>query len=149
MQVFGIGAELLQGGKGGVPYAAGALNRELLTNLLETYQEYQRQFLYERMEVVAERQGHYEYEVRGGVRYPEMETALMYDEESGEEYVIERPKLAIPEVTFRSMQMHDEQVERGFLSELRQLGWPISNETMAVGISARDLNWKDELEKSQ
>jgi hypothetical protein len=36
MQIFGIGPELLQGGKASAPYASGALNRELITQMLTT-----------------------------------------------------------------------------------------------------------------
>ena len=51
------------------------------------------------MEVVAERQGHFEFEKRGLQRYPVYEMVLMQDEMTGEEYVEERPKLAVPEVS--------------------------------------------------
>jgi len=133
MQVFGIGAELLQGGQGGT-YAAGALNRELITQMLSTYQHKIERFFRSRMETVAERQGHYEYRTVGGNRVPIMETVLMVDDETGEEFVEERPKLAIPEVRFRSMNLRDETVERGFLQQLQASGFPISLGTLAVNI---------------
>jgi len=53
MQVFGIGAELLQGGRQQGTYAGGALNRELITQLLSTYQNKIERFFRSRMEVVA------------------------------------------------------------------------------------------------
>jgi len=59
---------------------------------------------------------------------------LMVDEETGAEYVEERPKLAIPEVRFRSMNLRDETVERGFLQQLSASGFPISLSTLAVNI---------------
>lgn len=145
MQVFGIGAELLSGGKSGATYASGALNRELITQMLETYQVHIRRFIKERMEVVAERQGHYEYRKVGDQRVPIMETVLMVDEETGEEYIEERPKLAVPDVQFKSMNLRDEQVERGFMMELKQMGFPVSNASMAVNVP---IEFEEELERS-
>lgn len=143
MQVFGIGAELLQGGRQTGTYASGALNRELITQMLSTYQHKIEQFFRSRMEVVAERQGHYEYRNVGGQRVPVMETVLMVDEETGAEFVEERPKLAIPEVRFRSMNLRDEVIERQFLQQLSASGFPISLGTMAVNIP---IDFDDELE---
>jgi len=142
MQVFGIGADLLQGGNGGT-YASGALNRELITQMLSTYQHKIERFIRSRMEPVAERQGHYEYRNVGGQRVPVMETVLMVDEETGAEYVEERPKLAIPEVRFRSMNLRDETIERGFLQQLQASGFPISLGTLAVNIP---IDFEDEVQ---
>ena len=142
MQVFGIGADLLQGGNGGT-YASGALNRELITQMLSTYQHKIEKFIRSRMEPVAERQGHYEFRNVGGQRVPIMETVLMVDEETGAEFVEERPKLAIPEVRFRSMNLRDETVERGFLQQLQAAGFPISLATLAVNIP---IDFEDEVE---
>jgi len=72
-----------------------------------------------------------------------METVLMVDEETGAEYVEERPKLAIPEVRFRSMNLRDETVERGFLQQLSASGFPISLSTLAVNIP---IDFDDEVE---
>jgi len=142
MQVFGIGADLLQGGNGGT-YAAGALNRELITQMLSTYQHKIEKFIRSRMEPVAERQGHYEMRNVGGQMVPIMETVLMVDEETGAEYVEERPKLAIPEVRFRSMNLRDETIERGFLQQLMAAGFPISLSTLAVNIP---IDFDDEID---
>ena len=143
MQVFGIGAELLQGGRQQGTYAGGALNRELITQLLSTYQNKINMFFRSRMEVVAERQGHYEFRNVGGQRVPVMETVLMVDEETGAEFVEERPKLAIPEVRFRSMNLRDEAMERQFMQNLAASGFPVSLGTMAVNIP---IDFDDELQ---
>jgi hypothetical protein len=142
MQVFGIGSDLLQGGQGGT-YASGALNRELITQMLSTYQHKINDFIRSRMEPVAERQGHYEMRTVNGRTMPIMETVLMVDEETGAEYIEERPKLAIPEVRFRSMNLRDESIERGFLQNLMAAGFPISLGTLAVNIP---IDFDDELE---
>jgi len=142
MGVFGIGSDLIQGGQGGT-YASGALNRELITQMLSTYQHKIEGFIRSRMEPVAERQGHYEMRNVGGQMVPIMETVLMVDEETGAEYVEERPKLAIPEVRFRSMNLRDETVERGFLQQLSASGFPISLGTLAVNIP---IDFDDEID---
>lgn len=134
LQVFGVGRELLMGGKSAVPYASGALNRELITQMLQTHQVGVRRFVRSRQEVVARRQGHYEYEKKGDRRIPVMETVLLVDEETGEEYVDQRPKLAIPELKFRSMNLRDEKVERDFFMQLENSGFPISQQTKAVNL---------------
>ena len=143
MQVFGIGAELLQGGRQTGTYASGALNRELITQMLSTYQHKIERFIRSRIEPVAERQGHFEYRNVNGQMMPIMETVLMVDDETGEEYVQEKPKLAIPEIRFRSMNLRDEVVERSFLQQLAASGFPVSLGTMAVNIP---INFEDEVQ---
>lgn len=146
MQIFGIGKELIEGGSANVPYAAGALNRELVSNLLETSQVKVRRFLRERMEVVADAQGLYEYEKNGDYRRPVMERVLLRNEETGEEYVQERPKLAIPDVHFRSVSMRDENAERQFLIQLEQAGVPVSARAKMVNVP---FEFEDELVQKQ
>lgn len=145
MLVFGIGEDLLRGGSSNATYASGALNRELITQLLETYQRDVEKFLRDRMEPVAERHAHYEYEKKGDRRIPIMETVLLVDEVTGEEYIQERPKLAIPEVRFKAMNLRDEKVEREFLARLKDNGVPISDQSLAINIP---FEFNDELERS-
>lgn len=146
MQIFGIGPELLQGGNSSAPYASGALNRELLTQMLTTYQVAVKKFLHERMEVVAERQGHFEFEKRGTQRFPIEQTVLVQDEITGEEYIEERAKLAIPDVSFRTMNLRDETVERQFLLELKQAGIPVSDGAFMVNVP---IEFDDEVTRIQ
>ena len=142
MQIFGIGADLLKGGSSGT-YAAGALNRDLVENLMNTYQTGIKKFMRERMEVVAERQGHYEYETRGGMRTPVMELALLTDESTGEQYVEERPKLAIPEFVMKPLNLRDEKGEREWILQMMEKGFPVSLNSLAVNIP---FEFEEELE---
>lgn len=146
MQIFGIGRELIEGGSANVPYAAGALNRELVTNLLESSQVQVRRFLRERMEVVADAQGIYEYEKVGDQMKPVMERVLIRNDETGEEYIQERPKLAIPEVHFRSVSIRDEKAEREFLLALESSGVPVSARAKMVNVP---FVFEDELKQKQ
>jgi len=68
----------------------------------------------------------------------------MVDEETGEEYIEERPKLAIPEVSFRTMNLRDEKVERDFITQLAEHGFPVSLRSQAVNIP---IDFKEELEQ--
>ncbi len=143
MMVFGIGSELLQGGKSGATYASGALNRELITQMLTTHQHQIKHFIQGRMRAVAERQGFYEYRNVGGHPVPIMETVLVVDEETGAQFVEERPKLAIPDIIFQSMSLQDENVERQFLQQLAGMGMPVSFQTFTRNAG---IDFEDELE---
>ena len=102
LQIFGMSRTMLSGASGGQTYAADALNRDLLTQLLTTYQRKIKNFVRDRMLVVAEAQEHYDYEERGGIKYPIMEEILIVDEETGEHRIVEQPKLLVPEVQFKT-----------------------------------------------
>ncbi len=143
MMVFGIGSELLQGGKSGATYASGALNRELITQMLTTHQHQIKHFIQGRMRAVAERQGFYEYRNVGGHPVPVMETVLVVDEETGAQFVEERPKLAIPDIIFQSMSLQDENVEHAFLQQLAGMGLPVSFQTFTRNV---DIDFEDEVE---
>lgn len=142
MMVFGIGSELLQGGKSGATYASGALNRELITQMLTTHQHQIKYFIQSRMRAVAERQGFYEYRNVGGHPVPIMETVLVVDEETGAQFVEERPKLAIPDIIFQSMSLQDENIERQFLQQLAGMGLPVSFQTFTRNAG---IDFEDEL----
>lgn len=144
LQVFGMSRTLLMGAGTGETYAADALNRDLMGQLLTTNQRMHRKFITDRMLVVAEAQEHYDYEVRGGKRYPIMEEVLEVDEETGEQKIVQQPKLLVPDIRMKTMNFHDEEVERGFLESLRAGGVPISMETRVVNIG---LDLSEEREK--
>lgn len=134
LQAFGMSKTMLSGAGGGETYAADAMNRDLVSQLLGRAQRYVRKFVKDRMLVVAEAQEHYDYEVRGGRRYPIMEEVLEVDEESGEKRIVERPKLLVPDLKLKSMNMKDEQNERDFMEAARAQGVPISKKRRFVNI---------------
>lgn len=146
LQSFGLSKTLLSGASAGETYAADALNKDLVTQLLTTYQNMLKQHFRERAAVVAEAQEHYDYDVRNGKRYVKMEEVLEVDEETGEERIVKQPKLLIPELRFRSMSMKDEESEQQFLEQLRSAGVPISIKTRLRNL---DINQKDEMEQSR
>lgn len=146
LQSFGLSKTLLSGASAGETYAADALNKDLVTQLLTTYQNILRQHFRQRAAVVAEAQEHYDYDVRNGKRYVKMEEVLEIDEETGEERIVKQPKLLIPELRFRSMSMKDEESEQQFLEQLRSAGVPISIRTRLRNLDG--LNLEDEIEQT-
>jgi hypothetical protein len=133
LQVFGLSRTILQGAAAGETYAADALNRDVVTQLLTHYQRILQRFYRSRALIVAEAQEHFDYDVRNGQRYVVMEEILEVDEESGEEHIVQQPKLLVPELKFDTMTLQDEQQERQFLEALRESGMPISNKTRLLG----------------
>lgn len=146
LQSFGLSKTMLAGASSGETYAADAMNRDMVSQTLTNYQEMIQRHFEQRARVVAEAQEHYDYDERNGKRYVKMEEVLEIDEETGEERIIEQPKLLIPELKFRTMSLSDEAAQREFQEALRAAGIPISMKTrlMATGI---DL--AEEIEQSR
>lgn len=142
LQVWGIGEELISGGNSGT-YASSALNREFLTQMMSTYQKYVEMHIRHRCEVVAEAQGHFDYETSNGVKVPIYEEIYEVDE-YGKGHIRKRPKLLLPDIRFSSINLRDEDTERQFLMMLKQSGVPISDEALMTNIP---FEFKDELEQ--
>ena len=134
LQTFGLSQTMLSGASQGETYAADALNRDLVTQLLKKYQQIIARHFRQRAMIVAEAQEHYDYEERNGKRYVKMEEVLDIDEETGEERIIEQPKLLVPELRFATLNLADDQIEREFLEAMNQGGVPISIKTRMVNI---------------
>ena len=134
LQVFGISQSMLNGAEQGETYAADALNRDMLATLLTDHQLQLKDFFTDRARIVAEAQEHYDFEVRGGIRYVKMEEVLKIDEETGEETIVEQPKLLIPDLEFATMTLSDKQTERAFREELVQAGVPLTMKSRIVGM---------------
>lgn len=142
LQAWGIGEALVSGGTG-APYASSALNQEFVTQLMSSWQKWIKKHYIERAKIVAEAQGHFDYESAGGVRVPIMEEVLEVDED-GKEYIRKRPKLLIPELKFATINLRDENVERQFLQTLKMSGVPISDQAMMVNIP---IEFDEELDR--
>ncbi len=142
LQAWGIGESLISGSSNG-SYASSALNSELVNQLMSSYQEFVQAHFKKRCEVVADAQGHFAYEVRGGIRYPIIEEYIEVQED-GEELVKKRPKLAIPDMKFKSITLRDEETERQFLLAVKQSGIPISDATILESV---DIEFKKEIEQ--
>lgn len=125
LMAFGLSQTMLTGASAGETYAADALNRDVVTQLLTHYQRKLQQYFHDRAAIVAEAQEHYDYEVRNGERYLITEEIYEIDEETGEEIIVEQPKLLIPELKFKILNLTDEQAQQAFIEQLAATGVPI------------------------
>lgn len=141
MQVFGVNPSLLSAGSNSQPYASSALQAEFMNQILKTFQNMLKAHYRERALVVAEAQGHQDYEKKGQTRVPIFERVVVYDEEGNKE-VKEVPKLLVPDLTFATFDLRDEATERQFLMELRQMGVPLPNADLLIGV---DWKYKDKI----
>jgi hypothetical protein len=146
LQTFGLSRTFLTGASSGQTYAADALNKELLSQLMTRYQKLLRRHYRQRAMVVAEAQEHYDYDLRNGQRYVRIEEVLETNEETGEQEIVEQPKLLIPDLTFPVMDFRNEDTVRSLIEALHEGGVPISRRTRMRGLPV-DLD--EEAEASQ
>lgn len=133
LMAFGMSRTMLAGGQTGETYAADAINRDLVSQLLTLGQKWCKRHFKQRASIVAEAQGHFDYEIRGGKKYPLMEEVKEVDED-GTVRIVEQPKLLVPELHFKSMNMADERELRQFVEAARAEGVPISMRTRLVNV---------------
>lgn len=146
LQTFGLSKTMLAGASSGETYAADALNRDLVTQMLTSYQNLISDHYRQRALVVAEAQEHFDYEERNGKRYVKMEEIYEIDEESGEGRIVEQPKLLIPDLQFKTMSLQDESAQNEFFEALREAGVPISMKTRLHNVN---IDFDEEIEKSR
>jgi hypothetical protein len=134
MQAFGVNPNLLSGGASAQPYASSALQAEFLSQILRTYQKFLKRHYEARAKIVAEANGHYAYEKRGDTRIPIMEEVLETDPETGEQKIVEKKKLMIPDLRMKVLDLRDEATQRSYVQALKQQGVPIPDEDLALGM---------------
>jgi hypothetical protein len=145
MQAWGIGQALIMGGTGaGGAYASSALNREVCEQLMMGFQKKVVRHMRKRMEVIAEAQEHYDYEIKGSLRVPLYREIVKEDPETGEKRIVRVPKLLIPDVHFATLNLRDENQERMFIMQLKQAGVPVSDKALAINI---EVDFEQELER--
>jgi hypothetical protein len=145
MQAWGIGQALIMGGTGaGGTYASSAINREVCEQLMMGFQKKVVRHMRKRMEVIAEAQEHYDYELKGGLRVPLYREIVEEDPDSGERRIVRVPKLLIPDVKFATLNLRDESTERAFIQQLKASGVPVSDKALAINI---EVDFEQELER--
>ena len=145
LQAWGIGQALIMGGTGaGGAYASSALNREVCEQLMVGFQKKIIRHMRKRMEIIAEAQEHYDYELKGGLRVPLYREIVVEDPDTGESYIKRVPKLLIPDVKFATLNLRDETQERMFIQQLKASGVPISDKFLAVNVA---IDFEQELER--
>lgn len=133
LQAFGMSKTMLNGASSGQTYAADALNRDFVTQSLTVFQRRMQRFVRHRAAVVAEAQGHYDFEMKGGRPRPIMEEIVVTNE-LGERRIVQQPKLLLPELKLRAMNLKDEDKAHEFIESLREAGVPISMKTRLTNI---------------
>lgn len=144
MQIFGVNPSLLSAGSMSQPYASSALQAEFLNQILRTFQGFLKKHYKERAMIVAEAQGHFDYEKKGQTRVPIYEEVLVEDPETGKKHREKRHKLLIPEMDMAVLDMRDEATERQFLESMRQMGVPIPDAQLMIGV---DIDVNDMVEE--
>jgi hypothetical protein len=96
-----------------------------------------------RMDIIAEAQEHYDYELKGGRRIP-LYREVVIEEENGEKHIERMPKLLYPEVHFATLNLRDEATERQFFMTLKGAGVPVSDKFLAVNVN---IDFEQELER--
>jgi hypothetical protein len=142
LMAFGLSQTMLTGASAGETYAADALNRDVVTQLLTHYQRKLQEYFHERAMIVAEAQGHFDYEIRNGERYLITEEIFEIDEETGEEIIKEIPKLLVPELKFKILNLTDEQAQQEFIESLATEGGvpiPIRERIKTLGIEFEEM----------
>lgn len=134
LMAFGLSQTMLTGADAGETYAADALNRDVVTQLMTDHQRQLQKFFHDRASIVAEAQEHWDYDVRNGKRYIKMEEVLIVDEETGEEKIVEQPKLLVPELKFDTLNLSDQAMERQFIEGLAASGVPIPMKRRIIGL---------------
>jgi hypothetical protein len=146
LQVFGLSRTFLMGAGEGQTYAADALNKQLVEQLMTTYQKMLMRHFRNRALIVAEAQEHYDYEERNGKRFVIMEEVLETDEETGEKRITEQPKLLVPDLKCAVLNFRDEDTTRQFVEAIRASGIPVSQRTRTRGLG---IDLDEERERSQ
>lgn len=134
MQIFGVNPSLLSAGSMSQPYASSALQAEFLNQILRTFQGFLKKHYRERAMIVAEAQGHYDYEKKGQTRVPIYEEVVVEDLETGKKKIVKKKKLLVPDMEMQVLDMRDEATERQFLESMRQLGVPIPDHQLMIGV---------------
>lgn len=149
---FGLSDAIMKPQSG--TYATSALEFQLTSQILASYQKVLKGIYNRQAAMVAEAQQHYQKDNDGEVLY---DRRLMWDPDAddgaGAEVVKETPKLDFPEIMFNNIDFKDEQNERDFRMKLKQAGVPIADSDIAVGVdfdlnASRDKFNDEQIEKS-
>lgn len=129
-------------------YASSALEFQLASQMLASYQKVLVKVYEKQAAFVAEAQEIYEYEKKGDSLSTIYERREVWDPEAGDgegAFVVKDvPKLAVPRMVFDTVNFKDEQKEREFRTMLKKEGIPIADTDIAIGV---DIDLEDSAEK--
>jgi hypothetical protein len=142
---FGLSRTMLMGAASGETYAADALNRDVVTQMLTRAQRHAKRHFAQRVALVAKAQEHYEVEKQGD-QYKIVYQEVLVVDPDGKRRIERKPKLMQPRLVLDVLNLHDEQAERAFIETLVSQGIPISARTRLRGT---EIDLDEELGKVQ
>ena len=129
LMAYGLSTSLLKPNSG--TYATSALEFQLASQIMATYQQMLIGVYSKQAAFVAEAQHHYEKDSDGNVVTERRE---VWDPDEGEYKVKDVPKLDYPAMKFETVSFKNQQEERKFRMELRNAGVPIADNDIAIGV---------------
>ena len=133
---WGLTTSILKPNSG--TYATSALEFQLASQMLASYQKVLAAVYNKQAAFVAEAQKMYEYDKKGDSLKVVTEMREVWDENEndgeGAFVVKEVPKLAVPRIVFDTVNFRDEQKEREFRQALKKEGMPIADNDIAIGV---------------
>lgn len=128
LMAFGLSESILKPQSG--TYATSALELQVATQLMTSYQKLLISVYNKQAAMVAEAHEHYEKD-NGEIVVEKRE---VWDEDSQSYVVKDVPKLSYPHMEFDVVNFRDEQKEREFRMALRNAGVPIADDDIAIGV---------------
>ena len=132
---WGLSSSILKPASG--PYATSAMEFELASQMLRSYQKCLCALYNRRAAFVAEANGIYDYDIIGGVKVDKTEWREVWDENAdggeGGFVVKEVPKLLYPELRMETINFNTTEKTRDFLMQLQKQGIPIARQAFFMG----------------
>jgi hypothetical protein len=132
---WGLSSSILKPSSG--PYATSAMEFELASQMLRSYQKCLCELYNRRAAFVAEANEIYDYDIIGGVKVDKTEWREVWDEDAndgeGGFVVKEAPKLLFPELRMETINFNTTEKTRDFLMQLQKQGIPVARQAFFMG----------------
>lgn len=132
---WGLSSSILKPQSG--PYATSAMEFELASQMLSSYQKCLCQLYNRRAAFVAEAHEIYDYDIKGGVKVDKYEWREVWDptakDGEGSFVVKEVPKLLYPELKMETINFNTTEKTRDFLMNLYKAGIPVARQNLFMG----------------
>lgn len=144
---WGLSSSILK--PAGGPYATSAMEFELASQMLRSYQKCLCELYNRRAAFVAEANGIFDYDIIGGIKVDKTEWREVWDEgeNNGEgSFVIkEVPKLLYPELRMETINFNTTEKTRDFLMQLQKAGIPVARQSFFMGT---DIDYRSTAEQA-
>ena len=144
---WGLSSSILKPASG--PYATSAMEFELASQMLRSYQKCLCELYNRRAAFVAEAHQIYDYDIKGGVKIDKNEWREVWDESANDGeggFVIkEVPKLLYPELKMQTINFNTTEKTRDFLMQLYKAGIPVARQNLFTGT---DIDYQSTAEQA-